>query len=116
MSNDTIRAKMFKSNPARPFRAAQRPFGSSRGKFNRQESSCTPLRPREPLRICQSFQLSAAAAIEVLKPDGTLVLLPYAEVKSVAFVKDFEGDPRSRAGIFLTRPKLEGLWVRMVFR
>jgi hypothetical protein len=33
----------------------------------------------------------------------------------VAFVKDFEGDPSGRP-IFLTRPKLEGLWVRMVFQ
>ena len=54
-------------------------------------------------------------AVEVLKPDGTLAILPYAEVKSVAFVKDFEGDPPGRP-IFLTRPKLEGLWVRMVFQ
>ncbi len=54
-------------------------------------------------------------AIEILKPDGALLLLPYAEVRSVAFVKDFEdGDAPRR--IFLTRPKLEGLWVRMVFR
>jgi hypothetical protein len=54
-------------------------------------------------------------AVEVLKPDGTLAIVPYAEVKSVAFVKDFEGDPTGRP-IFLTRPKLEGLWVRMVFQ
>lgn len=60
------------------------------------------------------FSYLQPQTIEVLKPDGTLVLLPYAEVKSVAFVKDFEGDNESRR-IFLTRPKLEGLWVRMVF-
>ena len=54
-------------------------------------------------------------AIELLKPDGALALLPYEEVRSVAFVKDFAGDTESRR-IFLARPKLEGLWVRMVFR
>ena len=54
------------------------------------------------------------ANIEVLRPDGTLVQLPYAEVKSVSFVKDFDGDPDTRR-VFLARPKLEGLWVRMVF-
>ncbi|MDP9168974.1 MAG: hypothetical protein M3N54_00030 [Acidobacteriota bacterium] len=53
-------------------------------------------------------------AIELLKPDGALVLLPYGEVKRVAFVKDFEGETEPRR-VFLTRPKLEGLWVRMVF-
>ena len=54
-------------------------------------------------------------AIELLRPDGALVLLPYDEVKSVCFVKDFEAETESRK-IFMTRPKLEGLWVRMLFR
>ena len=53
--------------------------------------------------------------VELLKPDGSLVLLPYEEVKSVCFVKDFEAEAESRR-VFLTRPKLEGLWVRMQFR
>ena len=53
--------------------------------------------------------------VELLKPDGALVRLPYEEVKSVCFVKDFEAEAESRR-IFLTRPKLEGLWVRMQFR
>ncbi len=54
-------------------------------------------------------------AIEILTPEGTLVSLPYREVRSVAFVRDFEDDTETRS-VFLTRPKLEGLWVRMVFR
>jgi hypothetical protein len=53
--------------------------------------------------------------VELLKPDGELALLPYEEVKSVCFVKDFQAEAESRR-IFLTRPKLEGLWVRMQFR
>jgi hypothetical protein len=61
------------------------------------------------------FSYLQPAAIELLKPDGTLVLLPYDEVKSVCFVKDFEAETESRK-IFMTRPKLEGLWVRMLFR
>ena len=52
--------------------------------------------------------------VEVLRPDGTISTLPYGEVKSVSFVKEFDGDPDTRR-IFLARPKLEGLWVRMVF-
>jgi hypothetical protein len=53
--------------------------------------------------------------LELLKPDGALALVPYDELKSVSFVRDFEteADP---ARVFLTRPKLEGLWARMVFR
>jgi hypothetical protein len=54
-------------------------------------------------------------AVEILKPDGTLVLLPYDEVKSVCFVKDFETETET-GKIFMTRPKLEGVWVRMLFR
>jgi hypothetical protein len=61
------------------------------------------------------FSYLQPATIELLKPDGTLVLLPYDEVKSVCFVKDFEAEAESRR-IFMTRPKLEGLWVRMRFR
>ena len=61
------------------------------------------------------FSYLQAQAIELLKPDGALALLPYSEIRCVAFVKDFEDDGEPRR-VFLTRPKLEGLWVRMVFR
>ncbi len=54
-------------------------------------------------------------ALELLKPDGSLILLPYDEVRSVCFVKDFDAEAESRK-IFMTRPKLEGIWVRMCFR
>jgi hypothetical protein len=60
------------------------------------------------------FSYLQPQSIELLKPDGALVQVPYSEVKCVAFVKDFEGEVEPRR-IFLTRPKLEGLWVRMVF-
>ena len=56
-----------------------------------------------------------ALNIELLRPEGTLALLPYEEIKSVSFVKDFLGDDAPNR-IFLTRPKLDGVWVRMEFR
>jgi hypothetical protein len=62
-----------------------------------------------------TFSYLQPAAIELLTPEGALVLLPYDEVKSVCFVKDFEAEAETRR-IFMTRPKLEGLWVRMLFR
>ena len=62
-----------------------------------------------------NFSYLQPTSIELLKPDGSLVLLSYDEVKSVCFVKDFEAGAESRR-IFMTRPKLEGLWVRMLFR
>ncbi len=61
------------------------------------------------------FSYLQPANIELLTPEGSLLLLPYDEVKSVCFVKDFEAEPEARR-VFLTRPKLEGLWVRMMFR
>ena len=55
--------------------------------------------------------------IEILTPEGTTLLLSYKEVKTVAFVRDFPvgGMPEDRK-VFHTRPKMEGLWVRMLFR
>ena len=61
------------------------------------------------------FSYLQPETVELMKTDGSLDLLPYSEIKSIAFVKDFEGD--SEPGrIFLNRPKLEGLWVRLLFR
>jgi hypothetical protein len=51
-------------------------------------------------------------SLEVLKPSGELVVLPYHQVKYVSFVKEFDGEPLTRT-IFYSRPKFEGLWVRM---
>jgi hypothetical protein len=56
-----------------------------------------------------------ANGIEFITPAGSMILLTYAEVKSVIFVKDFESSSEA-AKIFQTRPKMEGLWVRMTFR
>jgi hypothetical protein len=46
-----------------------------------------------------------------------MLLLPYEEVKTVCFVRDFgQGEPRRDSRLFTSRPKLEGLWLRMRFR
>jgi hypothetical protein len=54
--------------------------------------------------------------VELLKLDGSIGLLPYAEVKAVCFVKDFDSTEEPERKIFNTRPKMDGLWVRMKFR
>lgn len=55
--------------------------------------------------------------VELLTPDGNFALVPYDEVKIVQFVKDFEPpDPGSERKVFTTRPKMDGLWVRVKFR
>lgn len=62
-----------------------------------------------------AYSYLQSAAVELLKQDGSLALLPYDEVRSVCFVKDFDAGP-DPPRIFQTRPKLEGVWVRMLFR
>lgn len=57
------------------------------------------------------------AGVELLTPDGNYSVVPYEEVKSVQFVKDFEPpDPAAERKVFSTRPKMDGLWVRIKFR
>jgi hypothetical protein len=58
-----------------------------------------------------------ADGLELLTTVGTILLLPYNEVKTVSFVRDFDQvDTRREHRQFNTRPKMEGLWVRMKFR
>lgn len=57
------------------------------------------------------------AGLELLTTQGAVVLVPYGEVKTVSFVRDFD-QPEARVEMrqFNTRPKMEGLWVRLRFR
>jgi hypothetical protein len=55
--------------------------------------------------------------LELLSQAGAVNMVPYGEVKLVCFVRDFQqGEPRKELRLFTTRPKMEGLWVRMHFR
>ena len=56
------------------------------------------------------------SGIEVLLADGrTSIVVPYEEVKAVSFVREFS-TLESERRVFLTRPKITGLWVRLRFR
>jgi hypothetical protein len=55
--------------------------------------------------------------VELLTTGGGFALVPYNEVKAVHFVRDFEAGPiPPETRVFNTRPKMDGLWVRMKFR
>jgi hypothetical protein len=54
--------------------------------------------------------------IELLSLSGNVAVVPYTEVKAVHFVRDFQDGVRLERNTFLTRPKLDGLWVRLHFR
>ena len=63
----------------------------------------------------QGYLLSEG--LELMTQSGSVSLVPYGEVKLVCFVRDFQqGEPRKELRLFTTRPKLEGLWLRMFFR
>jgi hypothetical protein len=56
-----------------------------------------------------------SAGVELLSEDGKVAVVPYGEIKTVAFVREFT-DSDSGRRVFFTRPKMEGLWVSLKFR
>ena len=54
--------------------------------------------------------------VELLSAEGQIVHLPYAEIKTVSFVRDFNATAEAERLVFLNRPKMEGLWVRFTFQ
>ena len=58
-----------------------------------------------------------ADAVELLTQAGSLVRIPFSEVKAVCFVRDFDsGETWREHRNYLTRPKSAGLWLRLRFR
>jgi hypothetical protein len=52
----------------------------------------------------------------LLSVDGNMASVPYGEIKSIAFVRDFDAPDEEERRLFNTRPKMEGLWVSLRFR
>jgi len=73
---------------------------------------------REPVEgFVQASAGFEGDAIEVLTPSGTLLRIPVSETKAVCFVRDFEaGETWREHRTFLARPKMPGIWVRLLFR
>ncbi len=54
---------------------------------------------------------------EVLDLSGRVQVIPIEEVKGIYFVRDFDSWPtRNERKVFLSRPKIGGLWVKLTFR
>ena len=53
--------------------------------------------------------------LELLNPSGKVVLIDLAEIKSVDFVRDFSETSGPARKTFISRPRTEGLWVRLKF-
>jgi hypothetical protein len=54
--------------------------------------------------------------VELLSAQGNMASVPYLEIKTISFVRDFEDTSTPDRRVFNTRPKMEGLWVRFRFR
>jgi hypothetical protein len=60
--------------------------------------------------------LEHAETIELLTREGEYQSVPVDHVKCVYFVREFDMDFELERKTFLSRPKLDGLWVRLRFR
>jgi hypothetical protein len=54
--------------------------------------------------------------VEVLSDQGHTTIVPFPEIKLLAFVKEFDGAAEPERHVFQTRPKIAGLWVNLRFR
>lgn len=72
------------------------------------------LTDKSPLRgYLNPSQLRQADPIDLLTPEGEHQEIPLAKVRSIYFVREFSGDFEPERKAFLSRPKLDGLWVRL---
>ncbi|MGH9638794.1 MAG: DUF6982 domain-containing protein [Candidatus Acidiferrales bacterium] len=60
--------------------------------------------------------LDAADTVDLLTPGGEHRSIPLPNLKAVCFVREFTGPFEPERKTFLSRPKLDGLWVRLRFR
>jgi hypothetical protein len=60
--------------------------------------------------------LGHSDAVDVLTPDGEHHSVPVKDIKSVYFVRAFSDSFEPERKTFLSRPKIDGLWVRLRFR
>jgi len=74
------------------------------------------LADKKPLRgYLNPVRLGQADPIDLLTPDGEHQEVPLARVRSIYFVREFSDDFEPERKAFLSRPKLDGLWVRLRF-
>jgi hypothetical protein len=72
------------------------------------------LADKKPIRgYLNPVRLGQSDPIDLLTPDGEHEQLPLAKVRSIYFVRDFSDDFEPERKAFLSRPKLDGLWVRL---
>jgi len=58
-------------------------------------------------------RLGQTDPIDLLTPDGEHQAIPLSRIRSIYFVREFSDDFEPDRKAFLSRPKLDGLWVRL---
>ena len=72
------------------------------------------LADKQPLRgYLNPGQLGQTDPLDLLTPDGEHVEVPLARVRSIYFVREFSDEFEPERKAFLSRPKLDGLWVKL---
>lgn len=72
---------------------------------------------RTPIRgYVDPSLLGHAESIDLLTPEGEHRGIPVEDLKCVYFVREFDAEFAPERKMFLSRPKLDGLWVRLRFR
>ncbi len=73
--------------------------------------------PRRAIRgYLNPAKLRNAESLDLLTPDGEHHQVPLKDVRSVYFVREFTDNFEPERKAFLSRPKLDGLWVRLKFQ
>jgi hypothetical protein len=58
-------------------------------------------------------RLGQNGAVDLLSPDGEHTEIPLDKLRSIYFVREFSDEYEPERKAFLSRPKLDGLWVRL---
>ena len=75
------------------------------------------LRDRRAIRgFLNPSRLAHAEALDLLTPDGEHEEIALEKVRAVYFVRDLKEDFEPERKAFLSRPKLDGLWVKVRFK
>ena len=69
---------------------------------------------KKPVRgYLSPARLGQIDPLDLLTPDGEHQEIPLATIRSVYFVREFSDDFEPERKAFLSRPKLDGLWLRL---
>lgn len=61
-------------------------------------------------------RIGDSPSLDVLTPEGAHEEIPREKVRAIYFVRDLADDFEPERTAFLSRPKLDGLWVKLRFR